>query len=87
MTLSTWSGARIFRLAIGWILGLPLALFVVMQTWVIVEAKASVPHNDTVELYRVPVNVLGVLLVLLGPPLLLVVLWRIARWRGGKAHD
>ena len=87
MPLRTWSGARVFRLAVGWILGLPLALFVVMQTWVIVDAKESVPHNDAVELYELHVSLLGTLLVLLGPPLLLVILWAIARGRDGKARD
>ena len=76
MPLSSWSAARILRFVLGWILGLPLVLFVVLQLWVLV------PHDEPEGLYAVRVSLVTVLLVLLGPPFLLITAWSIARRRG-----
>jgi hypothetical protein len=73
MTLSSWPGKRIALLTVGWIVGLPFLLFVILQAWVFL------PHDEGMS--HIAINLFTVLLVLLGPPFLLVISWAIARWR------
>jgi hypothetical protein len=79
MSLSSWSRARIALLAAGWIFGLPFALFLVLQFAVLIQ------RGETPVFAEVHIHLLSVLLVLLGPPLLLIASWAIARWRAGEA--
>ena len=79
MSLSSWSGARIALFAAAWIVGLPFALFVVLQVWVIWMAHADSGGPDT--LSSVHVSLALVFVVLLGPPVLLVASWLLVRRR------
>ena len=77
MSFSSWSVARIALIAAAWIVGLPFALFVASQVWVIWATHADTGGLNSVSL--VHVNLLLVFLVLLGPPILLVACWALAR--------
>ena len=76
----SWSGTQVALVATVWVVGLPFVLFVAVQLWVFL------PHEDTpaVSLIQVHIGLLAVLLVLFGPPLLLVAIWSIAARRAGK---
>lgn len=76
MSLTSWPGKRIALLTVSWVLGLPFLLFVILQ------ASVFLPHDEGVS--SIPVNLFVVLVVLLGPPLVLVISWAIARWRAGS---
>lgn len=73
MFLQSWSGARVALLAVGWIVGLPFLLFVLAQLWIFL------PRGPTSSFAEFHFNLIVVPLLLLGPPLLLVVSWAIAR--------
>ena len=77
MPLSSWSPSRVALFATGWILGLPLLLFGVATAWQLL------PDDDSPQLHHFRVNLVAVLILLLGPPLLLVATWVIVRRRAG----
>jgi hypothetical protein len=74
--LQDWSAVRVSLVSVGWIVFCVLALV----TWVLVQILWASTGSAGIGAVSILINEL-MLLVLLGPPVLLIGGWLVLRWR------